>query len=61
MAGVVEIVLSTNCNCPSGTDDAMIALGVRTLYIASESDTSLQSVGATGKSAAPLRGLRTRD
>jgi len=51
MAGVVvEIVFSTNCNCPSGTDDATIALSVRTLYIASESDTSLQSVRTAGKS-----------
>jgi len=28
----------------------MIALSVRTPYVASESDTSLQSVGAMGKS-----------
>jgi hypothetical protein len=49
---VVEIVFSTNYNCPSGTDDATIALSVRTLYIASESDTSLPGVKVTGKPAA---------
>ena len=42
---------STNCNRPSGTDDAMIALSVRTLGIASEGDTSLQSGRRAGKSA----------
>ena len=50
MVDVVEIVFSTNCNCPRGRDDATIALSVRTLYIASESDTSLQSVHTAGKS-----------
>jgi hypothetical protein len=53
MVEVVEIVFSTNYNCPSGKDDAAIALSVRTLYIATESDTSLPSVRSTGKSAAP--------
>ena len=42
----------TNRNCPSGTGDATIALNARTLYIASESDTSLQSDRTAGKSAA---------
>ena len=46
----VEIVFTTNC--PSGTGDATIALNTRTLYIASESDTSLQRVFAVGKSVA---------
>ena len=48
----VEIIFATNCNCLSGTGDATIALNARTLYIASESDTSLQSARAVGKSAA---------
>jgi hypothetical protein len=43
--------LSPNYNCPSATDDATIALSVRTLCVASEGDTSLQSSRATGKSA----------
>lgn len=42
MVDVVEIVFSPNYNWPSGTDDATISLNARTLYIASESDTSLQ-------------------
>jgi hypothetical protein len=33
-----------------GKDDATIALSARTLYIASESDTSVQSIRITGKS-----------
>src|SRR5580704_3214486 len=41
--------ISRNRNCPSGSDDATIALSVRTPYIASESDTSLQSVHTAGK------------
>src|SRR5580704_6838803 len=45
-----QACLSTNCNSPSDTDDATITLSVRTPYIASESDTSLQAVRSTGKS-----------
>jgi hypothetical protein len=51
MVEVVEIVFSTNYNCPSGTDDATIALSVRTLSIASEGDTSVPSNRSTGKPA----------
>jgi hypothetical protein len=51
MTEVVEIGFSTNCNCPNGNGDVTIALNARTLYVASESDTSLQSVELTGKSA----------
>ena len=49
--GCRQDCLSTDDNCSSGTDDATIALSVRTLYTASESDTSLQSSRTTGKSA----------
>jgi hypothetical protein len=49
MVVVVEIVFSTNYNCPSDTDDAATALSVRPLCIATESDTSLPSVRTTGK------------
>ena len=53
MVEVVEIVFSTNYNGPSGTDDATIALSVRTLSIASEGDTSLPSNRSTGKPVTP--------
>jgi hypothetical protein len=47
-----------NCNDPSDTDDATITLSVRTPYIASESDTSLQSSRITGKSVSAA-GIRS--
>jgi len=48
---VDEIVFSTNYNCPSRTEGATIAVDATTLKVAGESDTSLQRLGITGKSA----------